>query len=482
MGSEALLGVRDHLVGRLTDLGLEVEVQQVSEPDYYAGGAGTTVVYNVLARVRGTNPTGAVALVAHYDTEPKTPGGNDDGSGVAALLESARAVVSGPRLLNDVLFVFTDGEEPQPRFGASAFADLHPWFQEIGVVANLEAVGSSGPSLLVETSGDQGWIIEHLSVAADHRALFSFLPATVSLFGGVGTDFDVFAERGVPGMSFAYLRGSLIYHTERDTAQSVSAASLQQHGEYLLGIAREFGSIDLADRRADAGSEVFFPVTPLVFVAYPAWQGVALALGVLVAFAGVGVIALRRKELELGALGRGVAVILTGAVAAGVVGFVAWWGLTSIRTTPGVWEAFAYLAVIVALSGAALSFAGGAVAGRRADAELAWGIVLVWVALAVATAFALPGLGYLFVWPGLAGVGALGWRLRRSAANWLWIVVGAPAVVLAVPALEVFFQMAQPRPGNPDSDLTASVVVVSLLAALVMALVAPFLPDADRAN
>jgi hypothetical protein len=42
---------------------------------------------------------------------PTGPGASDDGSGVAALLETARALAIGTPLRNDVIFLFTDAEE-----------------------------------------------------------------------------------------------------------------------------------------------------------------------------------------------------------------------------------------------------------------------------------------------------------------------------------------------------------------------------------
>ena len=49
--------------------------------------------------------------MAHYDSVPFGPGAADDGAGVVTLLETARALKAGPPLKNDVIFLFTDGEE-----------------------------------------------------------------------------------------------------------------------------------------------------------------------------------------------------------------------------------------------------------------------------------------------------------------------------------------------------------------------------------
>jgi hypothetical protein len=173
-------------------------------------------------------------------------------------------------------------------------------------------------------------------------------------------------------------------------------------------------------------------------------------------------------------------VLLAGSVASALAVFATWWALTSIRITPGIWESYLYLALLVVLAAVVLSFVGGALAGPFGDAELATGIVAVWVVLGVVTTIVLPGFSYLFIWPALGGVVALAGSSSGRLRDWLWLVVAAPAVVLVIPALDAFFQMAQPRPGNPDSSLTVTVTLVGFLAALLIGLVVPFRPGASR--
>ena len=53
----------------------------------------------------------AVLVNSHFDTVPNSPGGADDGLGVAAMLETLRALSSGPSLRNPVVFLFNGAEE-----------------------------------------------------------------------------------------------------------------------------------------------------------------------------------------------------------------------------------------------------------------------------------------------------------------------------------------------------------------------------------
>jgi len=106
-----------------------------------------------------------VALVCHHDSVPTGPGASDDGAGVAALLEAARALKAGPALQNDVILLFTDGEEAGLD-GARAFAAGCPWLKDIGLVLNFEARGVSGPVFMFETSVGNGPIIREFARAA----------------------------------------------------------------------------------------------------------------------------------------------------------------------------------------------------------------------------------------------------------------------------------------------------------------------------
>lgn len=98
--------VRDYIVRELNALGLNPEVQrathiapQRSSP-YRVG-----TIENIIGRVPGTDNNQSVLLVAHYDSAPNSFGASDNGSGVAALLETARALKSGAPQKNDVIFL-----------------------------------------------------------------------------------------------------------------------------------------------------------------------------------------------------------------------------------------------------------------------------------------------------------------------------------------------------------------------------------------
>jgi hypothetical protein len=197
MGSAANARVRAYIGETLVELGVDVEMQELVAPDYFGNG-GPVAVVNVIGRISGTANSGAIALVAHYDTVPATTGANDNSTGVATLLETASALLAGPPPNNDVLLVFTDGEEPAPRPGAKAFVASFPALSEIGLVVNFEASGSGGASLLIETNGPDAWLTGELAGTGSKPAAFSFLTTPAGFWAISGATSTNFATPGQP--------------------------------------------------------------------------------------------------------------------------------------------------------------------------------------------------------------------------------------------------------------------------------------------
>jgi hypothetical protein len=459
LGSDEIGEVRNYLTSEIESLGLEVDLQRAQAPDAY-GDRGTVEIVNIISWIPGAANTRAVAFVAHYDTHPATPGANDNSAAVAAMLETARALQAGPPLANDIIFLFTDAEEPNGRFGANAFAALPGVLDAIGLFANLEANGASGASTIVQTSGPQSWLINEFASNAPSPTAFSFLTDLTSLLGEIGTDFDVFDNAGIPGFNFAYMRESPIYHTDADSIGSVNQGSLQHHGTNILSIARRFGDLDLTEP-GSGGDSVFFTVRPF-FVRYSTTAALVLAGLVAVGF----VIILRRREeqISLRRLLTTSGITIWSGLLAAVAGTIVCMLLTTMRPSLHLIEGYAYFAVVLAIA---------AVAARqltsRRGAERTTGILFIWMVLAVITALALPGFSYLFGWPALIATVALVWAPRaRSSALLRFTSVAVFTLLVMTPAVDYLLQFSHPRPGNTDSQITAAVLVPILLALLTI--------------
>ena len=80
---------------------------------------------NVIAEIKGTTPGEVVLVGAHFDSWDPGQGAQDDGVGVAAILEAARILKSlGIKPRRTIRFAFFSGEE-QALLGSRAYVEKH---------------------------------------------------------------------------------------------------------------------------------------------------------------------------------------------------------------------------------------------------------------------------------------------------------------------------------------------------------------------
>lgn len=472
IGSAEHARVRDAIVKELSEIGLAPEVQKASVVRPFSAAT----VENIVARLPGSGSGGkAVLLASHYDSVPTGPGASDDGSGVAAMLESARALKAGAPLKNDVIFLFTDGEEVG-LFGAKAFTEQHPWAKDVGVALNLEARGNAGPSMMFETSPRNGQLIDGLGKAAP-APVASSLAYEIYKRMPNDTDLTVFKASGLPTMNFAYFDGLPQYHTALDSVERIDERSLQHQGSYALSLARYFGDNDLGKLDSRGGGDaVFFNLPGVGFVRYPAGLVIPLALLVAILFAGVVVLGFRRRELSVKGTALGFVSFLLGVAGSPVAVTLIWRFRRIVHETirlpsqADIYNAQLYLISFAALT-VAVVFAFHALFRRWVRVEeLLVGSMFGWVLLMVAVAVLLPGASYLLTWPLLCSVLGLGLRFlwtgtpvrswKRLAADSLGSL---PAVLLFVPMIYLVF----------SALALNSYLPISILLALLLGLLVP---------
>jgi hypothetical protein len=437
IGSRQAARVRASIVARLSALGLSPHVQRADVVSAEDGRVAGTV-RNVVARLPGTAPSRSVLLVCHYDSVPVAPGAADDGGGVATLLETARALAAGPRPRNDVVFLFTDGEE-RGLLGARAFLRDDPWAYGVGVVLNFDSPGSSSPALMYQTSRGNGRLVSELLSAAPHP-FTSSLMYEVSRRVPVESDMHPFLVAGVPGMSFGALDGPAYDHTAYDSLADFDPASLQHEGETALTLARRFGAEDLWDlHRPDL---VAFDIVGSVAVSYgQGWVVPFVALaGTL--FAAAVAVATRRRLLTLRGLGLSVLGTAAALAVALLLTAVAWGMYRSayeqrIWSETGVVISDLYRVGLVLLCAAVIVVAYFALLRGLRPWDLAVVTLAWWLGLALTVGLAVPGASYLLTWPlvgaslGLLGAALLGDRALSGYAGVAVTMAGAaPGLLL----------------------------------------------------
>ncbi|MGW8566101.1 M28 family peptidase [Isoptericola sp. NPDC055881] len=456
-GTAAAAAVRDQIVADLRDLGLDPDVTEgVGMSGRLGDQSRVAATTNVVATIKGTDSTGPVFLVAHYDSAEVSHGANDDGAGVATLLETARALGAGAPLRNDVVLVFTDAEEAC-LCGAEAFAHADPRAAGGGVVVNVEARGSSGPAIMFETSDGNAALVD--AYAKVPYPVGSSLAVEVYRILPNDTDFSPFLDDPAgrfTGLNSAYIDGSATYHAPQDTPERMSLASLQHHGSNALALARELGNGDAAALAEPAADDAtYFPLPGRVLARYPGSLVWPLAIVAVLAVGALAVVLARRGDVRgertgAGRLALGFVSALLPLVGAVAGSMALWWFMTLVR--PGYaemldpWRPWGFR---VALLGIVATVVTAWFVGLRRSLggpALAVG-ALGWLALlGVVLAAVTPGGSYLAALPALAGAlaglvavtvarGTVGRRVAVTLGAAVGVVVLVPIVLLFFPAL-----------------------------------------------
>lgn len=248
-GSLAHSQVREKIASQFEALGYAVELQSgtVSVPRLNKLVVPAEIeidLTNIIARRIRTEPPSntkkPLLLVAHYDSVTSGPGVSDDGVAVASLLEIARILAGKAVSEREVIFLITDGEERNPSaqfglLGARMFVDEHPLAQQIGVVINLEARGTTGPSCMFETSL-QSYDLLTVFNRIDGPKFASSLFFEIYKRLPRDTDFSIFKRAGMHGYNFAYIGNVKYYHTAEDNFANRDLGSMQHHGNNALGL------------------------------------------------------------------------------------------------------------------------------------------------------------------------------------------------------------------------------------------------------
>lgn len=229
--------VAAYLTARLQQMGLQPETSDdmaLFRPGHLFVSAAQ--VHNIIAVLPGTNhQLAALALVAHYDSVPHSPGAADDAAGVATVLETVRALQSASGRQRDVLLVLTDGEE-HGMLGAEAFFHRHPLAKRVGAVLNFDTRGTDGQAVMYETGPQSGLLVQYLAGARRFSA--HSLASRISDAMPNGTDFLFAKAQGLPGLNFAFIGDEAGYHSALATADRLNPGSVQHMGEQALAVAR----------------------------------------------------------------------------------------------------------------------------------------------------------------------------------------------------------------------------------------------------
>ncbi len=456
--------VRRYLADTARSYGAEVTEQTDRVVVQRRGVSQIATVHNVVARLPGTRGGKELVLLAHYDSVPTGPGAADNGAAVAAMLETMRALTETEPMSNDVVFLFTDGEE-FGLLGAEAYVRRHG-VDDIGAVLNFESRGNGGPVWMFETGPNNTPLISAFADAGPRPIANSMAAAVYRLLPN-DTDFTVFADAGVPGLNSAFIEGIHHYHAATDDLVRLDRGSVQHHGETMLGLVHALGDAELGGPATDS---VYFDLFSRVLVHYPVWLAVVLAV---VTVAALAVILWRVRPSLRGVLAV-LAVTAGSLLVAGGLSVVAWWLLAAARPELGFlprsepynreWFVAGFLVLALAVLLAATRLVRG-----RTRTELVAGPLVLTSLLLMGTVVLLPGASFLFQWTLLAGLPAL-WFADRPRLGPVTAATGPVVAAAIYPPLVSTLLVALGLP------FAAVAVVFALLAAALLIPVLASLP------
>ena len=238
-GSEAIKRAQEYLEKELKSYGLKVT------EDVFEGQTpkGAIPMKNIIGELPGEKP-GIVLITGHYDTKRQAGflGANDGGSSAATVLEMAR-VLAKTKPEYTLWFVLFDGEEAVVEWmgNDNTYGSRH-------LVAKMrgdDTLGQVRAMLLVDMIGDKGLDIRR--EAGSTRWLIDAIWTTAWNIGyaknflreeeSIADDHVPFLDAGIPSadlIDFDYGPDNSYWHTNEDTLDKISGASMKAVGDTLI--------------------------------------------------------------------------------------------------------------------------------------------------------------------------------------------------------------------------------------------------------
>ncbi len=233
-------------------------LQYFTHPFELVYNGETTLQHNVVATITGTEPNaGVILLGAHYDSvylnlddaEAFAPGADDNGSGVAILIELARILSKRPHRMT-IMFVAFSAEEVG-RVGSRRFVEEYIKRLNIPLVAmfNLDTLGSNNDKqgnvqdnlIRVFSAGPDNSPSRQLARMVNFMA-FNYGPGTdlviyeeIDREGRYG-DHESFSESGYAAIRFIESLEEHVNGDPEDIVQDIEPAYLAQNAKTLLAV------------------------------------------------------------------------------------------------------------------------------------------------------------------------------------------------------------------------------------------------------
>ncbi|RAR49629.1 M28 family peptidase [Flavobacterium lacus] len=459
--------VMNYLEKELQKLGLETQIQQSTILSKWNNLVETK---NITARIKGSDSSKALLLLTHFDSAPhtKSPGASDDANGLAVILEGIRTFLHNKSThKNDIIIVFSDAEELGLN-GAYAFASEHPWAKEVGLVINLEARGTAGPSMmLAETNYGNANLIKGFAEANPKFPVSNSLMYSIYKMLPNDTDLTAFREKAdIPGYNFAFIDDHFDYHTIQDNFENFTPECLEHQSTYLMPLLAHYSNADLNELKTD-DDHVYFS-SPIGFFHYPFSWNFPLLIIAFVLFLGVVTIGLGKHLLDFKEIIRGFAPLFLSIILVGLVTFFGWEMIQSLYPQyqdmlhKFTYNGHSYIAAFVLLSMAICFWIYAKFTKSKLMPSHFVAPLFLWFIINLLICIYLEGAAF-FIIPAYFGVFILGFLVFKEKSNpFASLALSIPALMILVPFIQLF------PIGLGLKMLAGSAVLVALTFALLL--------------
>ena len=198
---------------------------------------------NIEGTLIGKDPSKEILVFnGHYDSVKISPGANDDGSGIAAILTAAY-ILREFEFNRTIKFVAFSGEE-QGLFGSRAYVkEAYENNEEIFVELNADMIGyaegARGRNVSLSSTEDAKWAVNKIKeVNENYNISFNVKAGWAMIQGGprMGSDYHDFLLYGYESVAFWQSGGSKsYYHTAEDTIAHVNMSYLVNMTKLIVG-------------------------------------------------------------------------------------------------------------------------------------------------------------------------------------------------------------------------------------------------------
>jgi hypothetical protein len=225
-------------------MGLKTEIQSWEDRGFKSS--------NIIATLEGTDPLNNAEIIisAHYDTTKTSPGANDDGSGIAAVLAIAH-VLSRHSFNQTIKFIAFSGEEVGLIGSFNYVKEAYLRGDNIYAVLNIDIIGWAeteiGGNILRFSYPDRSeWIAEYASEIGEKY--YDTLNMHIECIPNYpGADHQAFVDYGYDGVWIVEHDGNKHGHSPYDNLTYINSTYLTKATKILCAILVEMArqSIDI---------------------------------------------------------------------------------------------------------------------------------------------------------------------------------------------------------------------------------------------